>query len=135
MDRRRFLLTSLAGAFASPFGAEAQQAPRAPRVGVLMYPSEAVARTRVAAFRQGLRDIGYVEGQTIVVDVRYIDGRRERILPLIAELIRLDVSVIVAHATPASLAAKQATSSIPIVVFEVSDPVGSGLVASLAKPG
>src|SRR5262249_19676081 len=74
-------------------------------------------------------------GQTIVVDVRYIDGRRERILPLIAELIRLDVSVIVAHATPASLAAKQATSSIPIVMFEVSDPVGTGLVASLAKPG
>jgi putative ABC transport system substrate-binding protein len=137
MDRRRFLLTSLAGALAAPLAAEAQagKMPRVPRVGVLMLPSEVVARTRVEAFRQGLRDMGYVEGRTIVVDIRYIDGRYERIPALIAELIRLDVSVIVAHGTPPSLAAKQATGSIPIVMFEVSDPVGIGLVPSLAKPG
>jgi len=136
MDRRRFLLTSVAGALAAPLASGAEQlAKRPPHVGLMMFPSEVVARSRVEAFRQGLHDAGYVEGQTIVVDTRYIDGRYERIPALVAELISLNVSVIVAHGTPASLAAKQATGSIPIVMFEVSDPVGIGLVASLAKPG
>jgi putative tryptophan/tyrosine transport system substrate-binding protein len=124
--------------FAAPLAAEGQPAgkvARPPRVGVLMLPSEVVARTRVEAFRQGLHDIGYVDGNTIVIDIRYIDGRYERIPALLAELLRLDVSVIVAHGTPPSLAAKRATDSIPIVMFEISDPVGIGLVPSLAKPG
>jgi putative tryptophan/tyrosine transport system substrate-binding protein len=139
MDRRRFLLTSLAGALgalAAPRANGAEQvAKRPPHVGLMMFPSEAAARSRVEAFRQGLHDAGHVEGQTIIVDTRYIEARHERIPALVAELIGLNVSVIVAHGTPASLAAKQATGSIPIVMFEVSDPVGIGLVPSLAKPG
>jgi ABC-type uncharacterized transport system substrate-binding protein len=136
MDRRRFLLSSLAGVVAASRATGTEQvAKRPPHVGLMMFPSEVVSRSRVEAFRQGLHDAGYVEGQTIVVDTRYIDGRYDRIPVLVAELISLNVSVIVAHGTPASLAAKQATGSIPIVMFEVSDPVGIGLVASLAKPG
>ena len=138
MKRRAFIASLTGGLLAAPLAAKTQPAgtvARPLRVGVLMLPSEVVARTRVEAFPQGLRDVGYVEGDTIVIDIRYIDGHYERIPALLADLFRLDVSVIVAHGTPPSLAAKRATDSIPIVTFEISDPVGIGLVPSLAKPG
>jgi putative ABC transport system substrate-binding protein len=87
------------------------------------------------AFRQGLRELGYVEGSNVVIEYREAGGREERLLPLAAELVALKVDVIVAPTTPAALAAKQATKSLPIVFFGSADPVTSGLVTSLARPG
>src|SRR5436853_226422 len=88
-----------------------------------------------AAFRQGLRELGYVEGQNIVIEYRYAEGKAERLPELAAELVGLKVDVIVSGGTVAPLAAKQATSTIPIVLAAAGDPVGTGLVANLAKPG
>ena len=89
----------------------------------------------IEAFRQGLRDLGYVEGRNIVIEYRYADEKYERLPALAAELVRLKVDVIVSHGTPGPLAAKQATSAIPIVMTSAGDPVASGLVSSLARPG
>jgi ABC transporter substrate binding protein len=86
-------------------------------------------------FRQGLRDLGYTEGQNIVIEYRYAEGRPERLPGLAAELVRLKMDIIAAETTPASLAVKQATATIPIVMTLVADPVESGLVSSLARPG
>ena len=85
--------------------------------------------------RQGLRDLGYVEGQNIALEYRPSEGRRERLPDLAAELVRLKVDVIVTFGTPATLAARQATTMIPIVMVGIGDPIRSGLVASLARPG
>ena len=134
MDRRRFLLTSLAGALAGPFGADAEQAGQI-RIGLLTGGSETGARLRNEAFRKGLHDLGYADGHSIALEYRYGNDSYERLPALAAELVRLNVSVIVANGTPASLAAKQATTTIPIVMVETADPVGSKLVSSLAKPG
>jgi putative tryptophan/tyrosine transport system substrate-binding protein len=115
-----------------PPAAEAQQATRVPHVGVLRAGSP--PDPSIEGFRAALRDLGYVEGQTIVVTQRWAEGRPERLPALAAELVRLKVDVILATQTPAAAAAKQATSVIPIVVIS-ADPVGSGLVDSLARPG
>jgi putative tryptophan/tyrosine transport system substrate-binding protein len=115
------------------FGVPAQPTSRLPRIGFL---SPTVLQARHQAFWQGLRDLGYVEGQTILIETRSAEGREERLPELAAELVRLPVDVIVvAASTPAILAAKQATSTIPIVMSGSADPVGTGLVASLARPG
>jgi putative ABC transport system substrate-binding protein len=87
------------------------------------------------AFRQGLRELGYVEGQNIILDERWAEGRVERLPDLVADLVRLKVDVLVVASTPGALAAKSATQTIPVVMVNVGDPVGSGLVASLARPG
>jgi putative ABC transport system substrate-binding protein len=97
--------------------------------------SEAGSRTRFDVFREGLRELGYVDKQSVALEYRYANDDYERLPALAAQLVRLDVRVIVANGTPASLAAKQATSTIPIVMFETADPVGSKLVSNLARPG
>jgi putative ABC transport system substrate-binding protein len=135
MDRRRFLLTSLAGALAAPLAAEAQQAAKVARIGLLAL-NLAAAPHLPEAFRQGLRDLGYVEGRNIVIEYRDAEGKPERLPALAAELVALKVDVIVAPGTPQALAAKQATRTLPIVFASgASDPVTSGLVTSLARPG
>jgi putative tryptophan/tyrosine transport system substrate-binding protein len=117
------------------FPAGAQQAKKIPRIGFLASVSASSDADRIEAFRLGLRELGYVEGQNVTIEYRWADGRFEQLPDLATELVRLKVDVIVAVVTQASLAAKKATGTIPIVMVGVSDPVGSGLVASLARPG
>ena len=120
------------GLLAAPLAAEAQQAGKVHRIG---YLSGGLSTYRIEAFRQGLRELGWVEGQNIVIEYRYAEGRFDRLPDLAAELVRLKVDIIVALATPASAAAKNATGTIPIVGISLGDPVGTGLIASLARPG
>jgi ABC-type uncharacterized transport system substrate-binding protein len=134
MDRRRFLLTSLAGAFAAPLAAEAQQGTKAARVGYLA-GNLAGGPHLPEAFRQGLRDLGYVEGRNVVIEYRDAEGKLERLPALAAELVALKVDVIFAVGTLHALAAKQATKTIPIVFAAATDPVTDGLVTGLARPG
>jgi ABC-type uncharacterized transport system substrate-binding protein len=114
---------------------EAQQAKKVPRVGVLWLYSPAIASPFAEAFRQGLRELGYVEGKNIVIEYRHAEGKYDRLPSLAAELVRLNVDIIVTASTQAAQAGQQATRSIPIVMTVVSDPVESGLVGSLARPG
>jgi putative tryptophan/tyrosine transport system substrate-binding protein len=111
--------------------AQAQQTRKVSRIGYLAAGSPPLDKT----FLQGLRDLGHIEGQNIVIESRFADGKHERLLDLAAELIGLKVDVIVTGGTPAAVAAKQATGTIPIVMAIVANPVGEGLVASLARPG
>jgi putative ABC transport system substrate-binding protein len=137
MDRRRFLATTLAATMAAPLAAGAQPAAKAARIGFLVtgsLGSPAVALP-LDAFRQGLRERGYVEGQTFILEQRGADGKIERLPGLADELVRLKVDLIFAVATPAARAAQKATTTIPIVVTAMGDPVGDGLVSSLARPG
>ena len=121
--------------FAFCVSAQAQQPSNIPRIGYLVagYRSDIVARTD--AFRHSLRELGYVEGKNIIIEERYADGKIDRLSPLAAELVRLNVSVIVAAGPQTTRRAKEATSTIPIVMGFHNDPVGSGMVASLARPG
>ena len=120
--------------FALCLSVEAQQAARIPRIGILLGASASSVSTRVEAFRQRLRELGYVEGRNIVIEYRYAEGKRERLPDLAAELVRLKVDVIVTYGA-GILAAKKASATIPIVFGAHPDPVGSGLVSSLARPG
>ena len=129
------LIVVLAMLAAPPLVAEAQPAGKVPRVAYLNVSSAASATSAVEAFRQRLRELGYIEGQNILIEYRWADGQFERLPALAAELARSKVDVIVAQNTVAALAAKNATSTIPIILVTVGDPVGSGLVASLARPG
>jgi putative ABC transport system substrate-binding protein len=115
--------------------AEAQQPKNAPRVGVLLALSHSAISDRIQAFREGLRELGYVEGKTIVVEYRYADGKFERLPDLATELAQLKVDVIVTGGPTATRPAKKATATIPIVMAQDTDPVGNGFVASLARPG
>lgn len=119
---------------AVPRAAEPQPVGKVPRVGVLWIAPRSVVTPLHEGFRQGLRDLGYVEGQTIVIEARFADGRVERLPDLAEELVRLKVDVIVAPSTPGVRAAKQTTTTIPVVMANVADPVGFGFVASLARP-
>jgi len=136
---RRLTAASIAtitlGLLAAPLTAGAQQAMKGPRVGVLWPYSPTIASPFAAAFRQSLRELGYVEGQSIAIEERWAEGRLDRLPALAAELVRLKVDIIVATATPAMHALQQATRTIPIVMALITDPVGSGFVASLARPG
>ena len=114
--------------------AQAQQAAKIPRIGILIAPSASFISARVEALRQRLRELGYVEGKNILIEYRYAEGKLERLDDLAAELVRLESNVIVTTG-PASLAAKKASATIPIVLASVADPVGGGLVSSLARPG
>ena len=122
------------GAFAPQSATTAQQPAKVPRVGVLVRDSPPADRF-LEPFRQGLRDLGYVEGQNIVVEYRWAEGRSDRAAALAAELVRLKPDVIVAFTTPAIHAARNATKTIPIVMGAAADPMGTGFVASLARPG
>jgi putative ABC transport system substrate-binding protein len=131
--RRREVITLIGGAaVAWPLAARAQQA-KVPRIGYLVTGSP--VSPVIDAFRQGLRERGYVEGQNIVIELRVAEGQLERFPALASELVRLKVDVIVAPNTPAARAVQQATTTIPVVVPVMGDPVRDGLVASLARPG
>ena len=123
------------GILVAPLAAEAQPAGKVHRIGWLGSASPLAARANVEAFQQGLRDLGYVEGQNIAIEYRYADGKIDRFPDLAAELVRLKVDVMVVGSGPAVLATKNATQTIPIVMVGGPDPVRSGLVASLARPG
>jgi putative tryptophan/tyrosine transport system substrate-binding protein len=132
--KRREFMSLLGGAAAWPMAVRAQQTGKTYRIGFLGVFSYAELRHRVDALRTGLRQLGYEEGKNIVIHYRWAEGRYDRLPDLAAELVKLNVDVIVTHTTPGSRAAKQATSSIPIVVAAVVDPVDAGLVADLARP-
>jgi putative ABC transport system substrate-binding protein len=129
------LLSLALALLVAPHAAGAQQPKKVPRIGVLWTFSPTIASPFAEAFRQGLRGLGYVEGQNIALEQRWAEGRFDRLPSLAAELVRLNVDVIVTASTPAVQAAQQATRTIPIVMTLVSDPVASGLAASLARPG
>jgi len=133
MDRRAFLATAAAGMVVIPAAARAQHAGKVHRIGFLSLQSGLNSTTE--AFAQGMRELGYVEGRNLIVEYRWAARKEERLPELAAELVRLKVEVIVTAAAPAIEAAKRATSTIPIVMATAADPVGSGLVASLARPG
>ena len=115
--------------------AQAQQPKKVPRVGFLGNSTTALEANLIGPFREGLRDLGYVEGKNILIEYRWAEGKYERFPALIAELIASKIEVIVTAGTPASLAVKKATTSIPLVMIAVGDPIGTGLIASLAHPG
>jgi putative tryptophan/tyrosine transport system substrate-binding protein len=134
LNRRAFLGGTGALLFAALPAAESRAAGDGSRIGFLFYGAPGRS-PEIDAFRQGLRDLGYVEGQNITTEYRFADGRLGRLPELAAELVRLKVDVIVTPGTPASMAAKKATSTIPIVFAGVADALGAGLVASVARPG
>ncbi len=136
MDRRGFLSAVAGGLLAASLAAEAQQAGRVPRIGLLLlFGTPGQPNPLVDAFRGGLRDLGYVEGRNLAIEYRWAEGHNQRLTDQAAELVRQNVTLIVTPGTPATLAARNATSEIPIVMTNVGDPVGSGLVRSLAQPG
>jgi putative ABC transport system substrate-binding protein len=135
MDRKIlwYLLSTLL--FALSAAADGQQSKKVPRIGYLAAVSASADAPRLEAFRQGLRDLGYVEGQNIIIDYRHEDREFERLPDLAAELVRLKVDALVAVTTNAALAAKKTTGTIPIIFMGVTDPVAAGLVTTLARPG
>jgi putative ABC transport system substrate-binding protein len=132
--KRREFITLLGGAAAWPLGVSAQQTTKIPRIGFLT-SGLAVNPHLPEAFRRGLHDLGYVEGRNVVIEYRDAEGKLERFPALAAELVALKVDVIVAGNVPQAMAAMQATRTLPIVFAAAADPVASGLVASLARPG
>ena len=134
MDRRAFIGVVTGGLLAAPLVAAGQPAGKVPRIGVLLTLYSA-AEDSPQAFRQGLRALGYVEGQNVAIEWRSAEGQYDRLPAFAAELVQLKVDVIVADVTRATQAARQATRTIPIVIMVAADPVGNGLVASLARPG
>ncbi len=134
MKRREFIAVLSGAAVAWPLGGSAQQAAKIARIGYLTGNLAANPHTR-EAFLQGLRDLGYIEDRNLEIEYRDVEGKYERLPALAAELVALKVDVILAAGTPQPLAAKQATRTIPIVFAGAADPVGSGLVTSLARPG
>ena len=135
-NRRRLLIALGAGALAAPVASFAQQQPaRFARIGFLGNSTAALEANLVGPFREGLRDLGYAEGRNVLIEYRWAEGKYERFPALIAELIAMKVDVMVTAGTPGSLAVKKAATSVPLVMVAVGDPVGVGLVASLARPG
>jgi putative tryptophan/tyrosine transport system substrate-binding protein len=131
------LVTLILTLLATLLAADAQRAGKVPRIGVLSANSQASEASlyQLEAFRQGLRDLGYVEGQNLTVEYRFAEWHEERLAALAAELVGLPVDVLVTRSAPAAHAARHATSTIPIVFSNVNDPVRQGIVASLAQPG
>jgi putative ABC transport system substrate-binding protein len=134
MKRREFML-AVGGAAAGPLVARAQQPAKTWRIGVLETISPDLNAKNIEALKRGLRDLGYVENQNYVLEYRSADGDSERFPALADELVRLRVDLIVTRGTPAAHAAKSATESIPIVMAAIGEPLGTGIVASLARPG
>jgi putative tryptophan/tyrosine transport system substrate-binding protein len=133
--RRREFIAGLGAAAAWPVVARAQQPGKLPTIGFLGSTTLLAESQRLAAFVHRLRELGWIEGRNVAIEVRWAEGRTERFAGIAAELVRLKVDVILTHNTPTVLAAKQATSVIPIVFAAAGDPVGTGVVASLARPG
>jgi putative tryptophan/tyrosine transport system substrate-binding protein len=134
MNRRAFV-TGLGAVLATSPTIHAQMTGKVYRIGMLDVVPVVSNATNLAAFRQGLRELGYVEGQNVVIEYRSADGRAERFPDLARELVQLKVDLIVTRGTPAALAAKRATATIPIVMAASGDPLGTGIAASLAHPG
>ena len=136
MIRRRVLLISLAGVIAAPLAAAAQPAKKIAHIGFLSPSSLSDPRTRsfVEAFRQGLRDLGWVEGQTVTIEYRWAEEKTERLAELAGDLARLNLDVLVAATSPAIQAAKRATRTIPIVMTNAGDAIATGFVVGLARP-
>jgi putative ABC transport system substrate-binding protein len=132
---RRDFISLLGGAATWPLGARAQQSAKVPRVGFLGNSTEALETNLVGPFREGLNALGYEEGRNIVVEYRWAEGKYERFPALIAELLAAKVDVLVTAGTPAAVAVKKATATVPLVMVAVGDPVETGLVPSLARPG
>jgi putative tryptophan/tyrosine transport system substrate-binding protein len=137
MTRRTvgFFVTLALGLLVVALAVAAQPAAPVPRIGLLSIFSPALGESKAESFRQGLRDLGYLEGQNILLESQWAEGHLERLAELAADLVRMKVAVIVTESTPAALAAKQATDTIPIVMTTGGDVVAAGLVASLARPG
>jgi putative tryptophan/tyrosine transport system substrate-binding protein len=135
IGRRKFLATLGGAAAAWPLAARAQQAGRVYRIGFLANDPAIPMQPAGQAFLDGLREGGFIEGGNIIIERRFAEARPDRYAKLVAELIQLDVDVLVTSAEEATLAAKRATTKIPVVMMNVSDPVGQGIVASLAHPG
>jgi putative tryptophan/tyrosine transport system substrate-binding protein len=133
--RRREFIAALGGAAAWPLSARAQQSGKLPTIGFLGAAAPSVASEWFAAFVQRLRDLGWVEGRNVVIELRWAEGREDRSAAIAAEFVQLKVDLIVTWSTESALVARRATSVIPIVFALSTDPVGSGLVASLAQPG
>jgi ABC-type uncharacterized transport system substrate-binding protein len=134
-EKRLFSFALSAMLSALSFPVEAQQPGKVPRIGFLGNSTATLEANLIAPFREGLRDLGYVEGKNIVIEWRWAEGKYERFPTLIAELIASKVDLIVTAGTPATVALKKATTTLPLVMIAVGDPVGSGLIASLAHPG
>lgn len=134
VSRRRFLAIISTAVLAAAHAA-ASQGQKVPRIGFLGNSTAALEANLVAPFREGLREAGYIEGRNVVIDYRWAEGTYERFPALIAELVALKVDVIVAAGTPAAVAVKKVAPATPLVMVAVGDPVGTGLVASLARPG
>jgi putative tryptophan/tyrosine transport system substrate-binding protein len=135
MKKKITALTLCAMLLAVCVSANAQQPGQVPKIGFLVGPSRSFFASRMESFQQGLHSLGYIEGKNIAIEYRYAEGKADHLPALAAELVGLNVDVIVTSATPSVLAAKKATSTIPIVFVSVTDPVASGVVASLARPG
>jgi ABC-type uncharacterized transport system substrate-binding protein len=133
--RRREFITLLGGAAAWPVAARAQQPAKLPTIGFLGATTPSAQSQWTAAFVERLRGLGWIEGRNVAIEYRWMEGRNERVAEIAAEFVQLRVDVIVVQGTAAVVGAKQATSVIPIVFALAGDPVGSGLVASLARPG
>jgi putative ABC transport system substrate-binding protein len=132
-----FCIALALGVLVAPLVADTQQPVKVPRIGLLLNNTPAVVtrNPRMQAFLQGLRELGWIEGQNVVFERRFAEGNFSQLADLAADLVRLKVDVIVTAAAPAARAAKIATSTIPVVILDPGDPVGTGLVASLARPG
>ena len=137
MNRRDAVVAAVAllALVAAPLAALAQPAEKMFRVGFLGNSTAALEANLVGPFREGLRDLGYVEGRNVLIEYRWAEGKYERLPALIGELVALKVEVIVTAGTPAPLAVKKATTSVPLVMVAVGDPVGTGIVPSLSQPG
>jgi putative ABC transport system substrate-binding protein len=135
VDRRTFIGSLAGGLLAAPLAAEAQPANRVWRIGFLGAASAARFKPFLEAVRLGLRDHGYVEGKNIAIEYRWAEGRYDRLPELAAELVRLNPDAIITHGTPGTLALKRATTTIPIVMAIIGNPVENGAVSSLARPG
>jgi putative ABC transport system substrate-binding protein len=132
--KRRQIITALGGVAVWPLAAWAQPTHKIFRIGYVAAQSADKLLERLEAFRAGLRELGYDEGRTVVIEYRWADNHYERLPEFFAEMVRLNVDVIVTHGTPGVLAAKQATATIPIVMASSGDALGSGLVSDLARP-
>ena len=133
--KRRAFITLLGGAAAWPLAARAQQPPKLPTIGFLGQSTPVIESRRLAAFLKRLRELGWIEGRTVAIEYRWAEGRSERAAEIAAEFVRLNVDLIFAGGTEQVLAAKKATAVIPIVFPVAADPVSTGIVASLARPG
>ena len=133
--RLPFIVTITLIVLAAAFTADAQEPPKIYRIGLQVVSPRDLNATRIETFREGLRELGYVEGKNVLIEYRYAEGKLDLLPSLASELVQQQVDVIVTVGTPGVLAAKNATGTIPIVFVSVSDPVANGVVASLARPG